>query len=43
LHAGIRSVSSATVGVMDSPEAKFAADVSLISVRFPTSFNSNEV
>ncbi|XP_027934890.1 uncharacterized protein LOC114190275 isoform X1 [Vigna unguiculata] len=42
LH-GIRSVSSATVGVIDSPEAKFAADESLISVRFPTSFNSNEV
>ncbi|ESW17125.1 hypothetical protein PHAVU_007G212700 [Phaseolus vulgaris] len=41
LH-GMRSVSSASVGVMDSPEAAFGADEGLISVHLPSDFNTNE-
>ncbi|KAK7278161.1 hypothetical protein RJT34_23186 [Clitoria ternatea] len=39
---GIRSSSSSTVGLMASPEAVVAADEGLISVQYPTNFNTNE-
>ncbi|KAK7356307.1 hypothetical protein VNO80_15576 [Phaseolus coccineus] len=41
LH-GMKSVSSASVGVMESPEAAFGADEGLISVHLPSDFNTNE-
>ncbi|XP_027367329.1 uncharacterized protein LOC113873422 [Abrus precatorius] len=41
LH-GIRSASSAAVGLMASPEAAVVADEGLISVQYPKNFNTNE-
>ncbi|KAK7392218.1 hypothetical protein VNO78_20648 [Psophocarpus tetragonolobus] len=39
---GIRSASSASVEVMVSSEKAFTADEGLISVQYPTNFNTNE-
>lgn len=42
LLAGIRSASSAAVGITGSPDTTVVADESLISIQYPANFNSSD-